>query len=147
MKINQLDISPQNNVDEICRRILSGVILFVCIAVPCSSSSILRVRNGTTSRSKQDPWGRECFAGEKLRGTLLRHALIIICFCKASHVLWLLENPVTSRLSEFPQVQTLMLDTRNTTARADQCMFGLCDPVSKLAYQKRILFFSGNLPN
>ena len=61
MRFNQLALSSKTNDDEICRRISSGVILFVClfvcIAVPCSSFSILRVRNGTTSRSRQNPWG------------------------------------------------------------------------------------------
>ena len=70
-----------------------------------------------------------------------RHALRVIRICKASNVFWLLENLVISRLVDIPHIQTLMLDTRNTTARVDQCMLGMCDPVSKLAYQTRISFF------
>ena len=46
------------------RRLRMGRILYIHIGMVCSSFSMLRIRSGTSSLSKQNPWRTEAFIGE-----------------------------------------------------------------------------------
>ena len=139
------DLGHASEYLRISRAIVTGRVGFISFAIPCGSFSILRIRGKSTSRSKSRPWGLGTCAGEKLGNRLAKLTLKLIGLCLQHHVLWVVENPRSSRLFILPQFEKLMMRTDVEVVDLDMCQFGLCDPVSMLKFRKATRLV-GNVP-
>ena len=85
------------------------MLFHLCIfGIACSSSTILRIRSHTSSRTKRQPWGREAFPGEAAVNKLAKTVFRIIKVCEAMNVYWNVESLHPSRLWDLPQLQLFM---------------------------------------
>ena len=130
------DLSLKQIVDALILQIECGVYHYVHLGTPCSSFSRLQVLFGHGTRTAQRPQGDGTRANEKHGNLLLRHSIRIIHACIRCNVLWSLENPKQSFLFLMPSVKRLLSCRSTYSVVFDQCMYGLCDPTSKLLYQK-----------
>jgi hypothetical protein len=127
------DLSDSKVIQDIIATIEKRKFGYVHLGTPCSSFSRLRQLFRTSTRTRKRPQGDGSRPDEVLGNLLLKHSLQIIAACDRSGTCWTIENPKSSLLFAMPAMQTVMRTCHRVNF--DQCMFGLCDPVSGM-YRK-----------
>ena len=90
--------------------------------------------------------GEERLLQKEREGNILaKHVILLLGECERHNIWFTVENPHNSRLFDLPEIRVIDKRWEKNTAVLDQCCFGLCDPVSKLAFRKRTRII-GSLP-
>ena len=89
--------------------------------------------------------GNETFDKEHEGNILAKHVILLLGEYE-KHNIWVsTQNPHSARFLDLPEIRVIEKRWEKNTAVLDQCCFGLCDPVSKLAFRKRTRII-GSLP-
>ena len=140
-----LDLTSPTVQRQLERDVKAGLVLGACLAVPCTSFSVARMRTCIT-RSAREPWGlrdKSKFSARdhesvKLGNRTLRAALKLIRLFNRYGVPWVLENPYSSMLWKIPAIRQLASKPSSFNLTVDFCSYGT-------PWRKRTCFLFGNL--
>ena len=120
---------------------------YVHLEIVCSFFSVLRLRNGSSSCSKTDPWGKGVFPGERDGSILTRHRLKIISTCMEVGTFSAIGNHKVRSIRVCGICMKSDCWNKNCISGAivDQCQSGSVDLGSGLAYRKRSRFMASLL--